>query len=263
MNNPFHCFLFLLALLAGCATTEARLDKQLQTEKNFFSGMNYLERRLLPQAREEFLAAIQLDPSVPKLHSALGRVYLEENKPDLAEKEFKKTLDLDNQFLDAYIQLGTLYMGQKRFDEAIGSFKKLLSFAPQFPEFRAQNFIGWAYYEKGDYDQAFQSLRTAVISSPKYMPARYNLGLALFALGHEEEAAREFNEAVKLSPGFSPAHNQLGLIYMKNKMYKEALSEFKEVIASSPDENMKRMAGEYVKIIEGMQNSKPQSPNKK
>lgn len=253
-SYPSLVFLFLVVFLgSGCITTEKALDKQLQVEKNFFNGTDCLEKGLLPQARKEFLAAIELDSSIPKLHNALGRVYLEENKQDLAEKEFLKALDLDGQFFDAHTQLGSLYMGQKKFDEAIDSFRKLLKFFPQFPEFRTQNLLGWAYYEKGDYEQAFQSLKKSVTSAPNYVPARYNLGLTLFAFGHEEEAARQFNQAVKLSPGFSPAHYQLGLLYMKKKMYKEARSEFLEVLATSQDENAKKTAGDYIRIIEGIQ----------
>lgn len=247
--------LALLFFLSGCATlSESDLKKKLQAEKRFFSGMDYLEKNALSQAREEFLAVLEMDPSAAKAHNALGRVYAEENNQDLAEKEFQKAVALDGEFLDAYINLGVLYMKKKEWEQAVKSFSRLLKYPDRFPEFQVYNYIGWVYYEKGALDQSLLALKKAIVAGPNFTPARHNMGLTLFALGFEEEAIVEFQKAVEITPELSAAHNQLGLLFLKRKMYDKALLEFRAVITHSTNEKEVEAAKEYVRIIENIKN---------
>ncbi len=253
---PFLCLVYFLAafFLSGCATTEEKLNRRLEIEKKFFTGIAYLEKNELRLARENFLGAIEMEPSIPKLHNALGRVYLMENKDDLAEERFKKVLKLDDHFMEAYLNLGALYMKQREFNKAIDTFRKLLDFPAIYPEYRTFNHLGGVYYERGDFDQAFLSLKKSISRNPGYMLARYNMGLALYALGFDDEAVKEFRLAAELSPAFPMAHNQLGLIYMKKKMYREALPEFRAVISGTKDKRLRETAKEYVEIIKKIGN---------
>lgn len=248
--HSFLLFSFLVAFFfIGCATTEEKLNRQLLMEKKYFRGIAYLEKNNLALARKEFLGAMEIDPSVSKVHNALGRVYLAENKDDLSEKEFKRAIELNDLFYEAYIYLGTLYMKQRKFAQAIVSFKKLLEFSAAYPEYRTYNHLGGVYYESEDFDQAFESLRKSISAKPGYMSARYNMGLVLYILGYENKAIKEFSMALELSPKFPLAHNQLGLIYMKRKMYRKALPEFQAVVSESRDNYLKESAKEYIKII--------------
>lgn len=258
MNSFSRKYLFFVSLallfsLSGCATSENDLRKKLQAERRFFNGMGYLERKALPQARDEFLAALEMDPSSAKIHNAIGKLHLEENNMDLAEKEFQKAVALDRQFLDAYINLGVLYMKKKEWDQAIGSFSRLLKFPDQFPEFQAHNYIGWVHYERGALDQSLLALKKAINAAPNYVPARFNMGLTLLALGFEEEAIAEFQKVLEVSPDLAEAHNQLGLLFLKRKMYAKALPEFRLVMEHSNNEKEADAAREYVRIIENIQ----------
>lgn len=260
MGKPPYYRLFLSCLLIvsvfACASTEENLKRKLEVGKRFYKGATYLKNGELRNARAELLAALEIDASIPKIHNALGRVYLAETNFDQAEKEFKEAIKIDERFFDAYVNLGSMYMLQKKWDDAILSFEELLKHDPVFPSYKTNNYLGWAFYEKADFDQAFLALRKAIISNPKYMPAHYNMGLTFFALGFEDKAVGEFKKSVALSPGFLPARNQLGLIYLRKKMFDLALPEFRMVISKTQDEKAKKAAEEYVKIIEEIKKEK-------
>ncbi len=237
----------------GCATTESELERTLEVEKKFFKGSTFLNQQEYAKARNEFLEAIDMDSSIPKIHNALGRAYFAEKKIELAVQEYRTALKLNKLFFEAYVNLGVLYIAKRNWSEAINTFEKLLEFPAQYPDYFAYNYLGWIYSEKEDYEMAFQTLRKAITSNPTYAPARYNMGLTLFSLGYENKAIQEFQKATALNPHFSQARHQLGLVYMKKKMFEEALPEFRSVIKISKDEKLKEAAREFVKIIEDIQ----------
>jgi len=254
MRPIYHYFfLVLLVSLVSCATPEKELQRELQANKMFYNARHSMEQGFPDQAREELLTSIQLNPSLPGPHFALAKIYMGAGKNVAAEREFQKALDLDDHFYEAYLGMGDLYIQQERFNDAIDIFRSLLKFAPFFPEFRTRNYLGWAFYKKGDYASALLALQKALSLAPHYMPARYNLGLTLYSLGRENASIREFRKAVELDPLSPSAHNWLGRIYLKRKMFEEALKEFRAVMANAPNETAKKNALEYVKIIKSLQ----------
>ena len=56
----------------------------------------------------------------------------------------------------------------------------------------------------GDLEGAVSQFRAALVATPDYAPAHFELGLALQQQGNKEEARREFHRANELDPHFSP-----------------------------------------------------------
>jgi Tfp pilus assembly protein PilF len=54
--------------------------------------------------------AIQMDPTEPNYHLALGTAYLEDGDSKNAEDELYKTLKIDSNYIEAHRNLGRLYM---------------------------------------------------------------------------------------------------------------------------------------------------------
>lgn len=77
-------------LLAG--TVEAHPD---HAEAHHYIGVIYLERQLLPAAREAFAKAVRLDPTLGRAHVGLGQSAAAMGDWDEAIREFTRALELD------------------------------------------------------------------------------------------------------------------------------------------------------------------------
>ena len=76
----------------------------------------------------------------------------------------------------------------------------------------AQNNLGNAYLELGQYADAAGCYRLAIKIAPDRGQLHCNLGNALRQLGLSDEAMASTQQALVLEPGLSVAHNNLGLV---------------------------------------------------
>jgi len=90
------------------------------------------------------------------------------------------------------------YAKHGRYEKALPMYSKLLSDWPRKPELRAA--IGDAQLGLGRFDEAVASYRTAIASSPRYVPARLGLARALAAQRERDAACKELNELTRLAP---------------------------------------------------------------
>ena len=77
--------------------------------------------------------------------------------------------------------------------------------------------LGLVQYETGHYDDAVQSIRTAIALKPDFAPACVNLGLALHKLGKIDEALASYDRAKALQPDYAEAHYSRGNVLLDLK----------------------------------------------
>lgn len=99
---------------------------------------------------------------------------------------------------------------------------------------RAQNNLGFVYYEKGRLADAIVHFREALRLDPTSAQAHYNLGLALMATGELPEAVTEFGSAVRILPYYFNAHLNRGIVLTKLGRGEEALKSFAEAARFDP-----------------------------
>jgi len=135
-------------------------------------------------ALRDLLAAVELDPTMAEAHNALGLVYHSLGKADDALFHYGKALKLRPDFSEAHNNFGTLLTDVGRYDEAIAQFKIALADILYATPFLAEGNMGWAYYLKGNVDQAVRHLGNAVATSPTF--CRGYTWLARIALDHSQ-----------------------------------------------------------------------------
>ena len=72
---------------------------------------------------------------------------------------------------------------------------------------------GFAYYNKGDYDQAIADYALAIALKPGEATAFTGRGLAYFHTGQYESAASDFGQAIRLRPANADAYYQRATAY--------------------------------------------------
>lgn len=148
-------------------------------EGRYVMATLYIDRKKLPEAENEYKAAIAADPKRSKSYVRLAMLYIAENKDADALPLFQRALEIDPDCLPAYLGIARsdLLKGEK-FDEAERYFKKYLSRWP----------------EDGD---------------PTLANAHWRLGQLYEKQGKKELAIAEWNQATKLIPNYGPAMKSL------------------------------------------------------
>jgi Tfp pilus assembly protein PilF len=134
--------------------------------------------------------------------------------------------------------LGVVYLDIKRWDDAITYFKAALENPLYRTPERAYSSMGYAYYRKGDYQNAEKSFREALMRNPVYPLANYSLALVYIKFGDDEKAIKELMKAIAIDPEYIDAHWELATIYMRAGKNAKALKHL-EIVAEK-DSDMKR-----------------------
>jgi len=119
------------------------------------------------------------------------------------------------------------------FVSALDQLEKSVTNSPS--DFRARLFLG-RYYDslyqftndKEKVALAEETLKKAIILSPKNQQGYWSLGQTMMFEGKKEEAIQLFKQAVDLEPKFIQSHRYLSLVYRIYGDYESALAEVKE-----------------------------------
>ncbi|MFQ5637718.1 MAG: FG-GAP-like repeat-containing protein [bacterium] len=121
------CILFL----SGCKKDpEEERQKSVDMVTVRTLGLAFLEENKLPEAEEQFLQLIEIEPEEALGYANLGLVYMRMGKYPEAETHIKKALDIDPGAADIRLNLAEIYEQDGRLPEAITLLEKSLDQAP-------------------------------------------------------------------------------------------------------------------------------------
>ncbi|MBW1741405.1 MAG: tetratricopeptide repeat protein [Deltaproteobacteria bacterium] len=118
------------------------------------------------------------------------------------------------------------------YDEAIETLKKLIELHPDHAD--AHNDLGLAYIKTGKFHDAVKEWKDAIAINPSLFIARYNLVLAYIEKKMNEEAISELKAILEIDPSQSRAHHTLGIMYFIVGNMELAEQAFKEAIRLDP-----------------------------
>lgn len=108
------------------------------------------------------------------------------------------------------LQQGLDFLKAKKLDEAIEALEEATKMSPS--DYRAFNYLGIAYAQKGKHNLAIGALQSASHLRPEIASIRYNLGLAYQADGLVDMAKHEFEQAIQLDPSYQKAADALNIL---------------------------------------------------
>lgn len=212
---------------------------------------------------------------------ALAKLYAKSGRNGLAIRLVRSviasappTVRLD----EAYTVLGLSLYYERMYDEAILELRRALKINPGNPaatfnlktiRARLEHFNAARIYSRtGDHAGAIEEYRTSIALDPRFVEARYRLGMELLQVGENAEALRELRRAESVSgnhpklheilfgkglalrnlrqleeareqflaasrrkPAFAPALNEIGKIHLARKEHADAVRWFVEAIA--------------------------------
>ena len=223
----------LIFCIASCAANLEMRKKQGEAYKNL--GEAYMQQGDFSSALREFLKAEKIYSKDPLLHFDLGYAYMEKNRLELAIKHYKKAVKLKPDYASARNNLGTAYLADKEWDEAIACFKEIIDdifyTTPQNPLTN----LGWAYYNKQEYELAEKYFLDALKLEPGFIMAMLGLGRNYMAMERAADAVAILEKAVKKYPLSAELYFYLAKAYSLSREYKKAINAYNKVVELVPD----------------------------
>ncbi len=171
-----------------------------KTSQDFVAaGDSALNSQKLDEAEGDYKQAVDLAPSDPRPHTALGNLYILEHKPAAAQPEYMRVLELDPKDAAAHAALGNLYNDQAQYPMAESQFRAAIAIDPTRSNYHTD--LGVTLAKEGRPADAQTELRTAIGFDPKNAQAHFQLANLLATIpGREADAQAEYAQAKQLDP---------------------------------------------------------------
>jgi protein O-mannosyl-transferase len=197
-----------------------------------FLGNGYRQAGDRNRARNEYVAAIALDPSAGESFVNLAGVQLDDGNVDAGEDTLRRGAQLNPGFSKPLFALGkiALFRGDK--EEARDFFERALALDPNDAEALLQ--LGLLSLREGRLAEAEELLRRDAIVQPSSSLVCLNLG-AVF--GREKRfalAEAEFQRAIQLTPQDEAPYLGLAGVYEDQGKLAEAFELYRQIVRSAP-----------------------------
>src|SRR5580704_10507880 len=124
-----------------------------------------------------------------------------------AQAEYRATL------AEGYSKLGKIHSALKEYKEAVQAFQSAGAYGTDSAQALVD--LAIAYFNAGQFNDAFEPLRKALAIDPRSMGAHQMLGKCYFMRGDFDKARSELEEALRLKPGDYDISYMLGLVLVK------------------------------------------------
>ena len=239
----------ILALLGSFAVAAwwVNLDERVNKQVN-----DIFTKQLAPGVNQQVNAllhdqSVKVDAQVKTLQDTIAEA-------SQKLQNFAQVQDATIQQIDAaskallYLVTGNQLLEQKKIRAAIEVFQKAKQLQPD--DAQVNYALGRAYRAIGSYDQAINSLTTAIVHEKDFPQAHFELGMAYRSRAdklysdsqHKQQYDEDYNkaiehlkEAVHLLPYDEEMIGTLGGTYRRYKKYQEALDCYKQALNINPD----------------------------
>jgi len=230
-------------------------------------GLTYYEKDMSDtRSRDDYLMAIQLDPTNEEAKNNLGIFYFKQGDYTNAKIYYTAALPSTQAqekpyHADVYNNLGVIYakegMGinaKDAYDNAIR-----ITTSKNLDYTNAYYNRGNLYYEQKKYDKALADYTVTIdyYQAAKdidydYSDAYYNRGLCYFNKNQYDQAIIEYQNAINIKPDFIWAHYSKGYVHFLKGQYSQALTEFQQVLNLPNDFRAKEGAHSYAQLGMGL-----------
>jgi tetratricopeptide (TPR) repeat protein len=206
------------------------------THNNLAGALAQMPGRL-PEAIEEYRAALQLKPDYAIAHDSLGGLLMQEGRLPEAMEEFQAALRAQPNFALAHNNLGiVLAQTPGRLPDAIREFEATIRIDPKYA--KAHMNLGNAYLQMpGRLVDAIAEYETTIRLDPDYAQPHINLGLAFMQMpGKLADAVTQLETALRLQSDNANARMYLGdALAQIPERRQDAIAQYEIVLQQQPD----------------------------
>ncbi|HEX5571518.1 MAG TPA: tetratricopeptide repeat protein, partial [Ktedonobacterales bacterium] len=190
------------------------------------------------EAAEAFERAAQTRPDAAALVAA-AQAWRAVGRLDEAQVDLAKARQLTPDDAEASYLLGLVNLELGHLAQAEGDLRDTVRLASGSSDSArlasALTALGRIQTERGQLDEAVETLRQAIAADPVLGEARWRLGRALLAQRHYSEAIRELEESARLDARSAEAQVTLGMAYHATGRRQRAREALREALRISPN----------------------------
>ena len=199
-------------------------------------GQALRERGRLDEARRSYERALALAPARSPAYAAvirnsIGLVLTRQGRVGDAREQFAAAVERDPTFAEARSNFANALAAEGR-PEAIDHYRAAIRLKPDYVEPRVG--LGAVLLRAGRGADAAIEYRAAIALDPNLAQAHNGLGGALAIQGDDEGALREYREALRLNPALPSAHHNLALLSLKKGDAAGARRHLEAALAADP-----------------------------
>jgi tetratricopeptide (TPR) repeat protein/DNA-binding winged helix-turn-helix (wHTH) protein len=190
---------------------------------------------LIDAAESSCARALQLNPNLDVVHTALGELYLATGRHDRAEAAFLAALELDPNSVSSLTGLGAVYTLQRKPSQAEERLRQAIGLHPG--DWSAYNSLGYFLYRSGRYAEAAREYEYVVALDRNNTMGWANLGAAYMLAGELESALETYRRALEIEP-WQSAYANMGLMYYYLGRPQEAIEAQRRSVDLAPNDHL-------------------------
>jgi superkiller protein 3 len=208
---------------------------ELQPEESrprFLAGFSLEHAGRLPEAIEQYRAALTLSPADYEAHFALGRVLLRTSDAAGAEEQFRAAISARTGAAPAHLGLGSALLAEKKYDAASDALADYLKLNPA--DKSAHSDRASALLHLNRYDEALTELDAA--GGAPSLEALKMRGEIYMQQKKWKEAGDALKQAISLDPQDAELAGWIGHTDIELKDYRGAVQMLAQVYARNPQD---------------------------
>lgn len=158
------------------------------------------------------------------------------DRTPIADRQYKTALDkvkVNPTSADSHVALGWALFQKGQYNDALAEYQKALSLDDK--NFMANLNLGLAYRQVNKNDLAVSTFQKTVALAPKSFEAHYYLGLSYQQVSKLQDSLDELNLAYKLNPGSTDVIYDIGQCYEKMGKLDDAKKQYNAVLEFDPN----------------------------
>lgn len=235
-------FLWVIGLVLGVAACgpSARELKQQQERAKYHYDLAYgyyfdTTNSNANAAMAEVLKSLDIDEENADAHLLAGLILMGREDCVQAVDHYKRALELRPLFHYAKNNLGACYLQMGRWDDAMPLFQDLIQDDTYRRPGHAHNNLGWAFYKKGDSENALKQFRYATLQSPDLCQPYNNMALIYLDQRDVEQAEKYIERGIKRCPAYAEAYQQRARVRIQQRRPADARSDLRVCMKLSGD----------------------------
>ncbi len=190
------------------------------------------EAAALEQATAVLNDALRLQPNLPHVLAALGRVAALHGRYETAERVYQQALDQDQNYGPALYGMARVSVLRGRLEAADPWYARASEAAPN--DWIGQTEMGYHYFRQGRFAQAEPIFERLTERAPNNQNSHANLGVIRFYAGRPDEALASVARALALEPA-AWLYSTHGAITFYLGRYQASAADFEKAIELQPE----------------------------
>jgi tetratricopeptide (TPR) repeat protein len=191
-------------------------------------GIALYDRGDLDNARADYTAAIQLDPTNADAFHSRADLMLRQGKLEAAITDYSAAISLNGKFASAYNGRGNALRERGQMEDAIADYNKAIEFDPKSPF--AYNGRANALRDKGQPEKAVRDYAQALALDPKYATAYIGRANAYSDQSNWPAALADYDAAIAIDPHDPMGFNNRGTAYQNKGELDKAIADYTQAI---------------------------------